>query len=85
MVAELRRTALGEAREDLASRELYAVDASLYRRLPAATLRARDEGDLDAAVEACRAHGVPLTVRAPGSMAIPSSAPQSTTSPRPTA
>jgi FAD/FMN-containing dehydrogenase len=66
MVAELRRTALGEAREDLASRELYAVDASLYRRLPAATLRARDEGDLDAAVEACRAHGVPLTVRGGG-------------------
>ncbi len=66
MVADLRRTALGEVRDDRASRELYAVDASLYRRLPAATLRARDEGDLDAAVEACRAHGVPVTVRAGG-------------------
>lgn len=66
MVFELRRTALGEVRADRASRELYAADASLYRRLPAATLRARDEGDLDAAIEACRAHGVPLTMRGGG-------------------
>ncbi|MGE3138960.1 MAG: FAD-binding and (Fe-S)-binding domain-containing protein [Thermoleophilia bacterium] len=66
MVAALRRTALGEVRVDRASRELYAVDASLYRRLPAATLRAREEGDLDAAVAACRDAEVPLTMRAGG-------------------
>ena len=66
MVEELRRTAGGEVRDDAASRELYASDASIYRRLPAATLRARDADDLDAAVSACRSAGVPLTMRGAG-------------------
>lgn len=66
MVAELRRTAVGEVRDDPASRELYASDASIYRRLPAATLRASGADDLDAAVAACRAAGVPLTMRGAG-------------------
>lgn len=66
LVATLRRSAAGEVRDDPASRELYACDASLYRRLPLATLRARDEGDLDAAVAACRESGVPLTMRGAG-------------------
>ena len=66
LVAELRRTAAGEVRDDAATLELYAVDASLYRRRPAAALRAVDEADLDAAVAACRAHGVPLTMRGGG-------------------
>ena len=66
MVLELRRTAGGEVRDDAASRELYASDASIYRRLPAATLRARDADDLDAAVAACRSAGVPLTMRGAG-------------------
>lgn len=66
LVAELRRTAAGEVRDDAATRELYAVDASLYRRRPAAALRALEQADLDAAVAACRAHGVPLTMRGGG-------------------
>ncbi len=66
LVAELRAQAAGEVRDDPASRELYASDASLYRRLPAATLRAADADDLDAAMAACRAHGVPLTMRGAG-------------------
>jgi FAD/FMN-containing dehydrogenase/Fe-S oxidoreductase len=66
LVAELRREAAGEVRSDPAGRELYASDASLYRRLPAAALRARDADDLDAAVAACGAHGVPLTMRGGG-------------------
>ncbi len=66
MVADLRGTARGAVHDDRASRELYACDASLYRRLPAATLRALHEEDLDVAVAACAAHGVPLTVRAGG-------------------
>ncbi len=66
LVSRLRRSAGGEVRDDAASRELYAADASIYRRLPAATLRARDAGDLDAAVEACRETGVPLTMRGAG-------------------
>jgi FAD/FMN-containing dehydrogenase/Fe-S oxidoreductase len=66
MVARLRRSAVGDVRDDAASRELYASDASIYRRLPAATLRAHDADDLDAAVEACRDTGVPLTMRGGG-------------------
>ena len=49
-----------------ASRELYAADASIYRRLPVATLRAAGPDDLDAAVAACREDGVPLTMRGAG-------------------
>ncbi len=66
LLAELRRNAVGEVRDDPATRELYAADASLYRRLPAAALRAADEGDLDAALSACRASGTPVTFRGAG-------------------
>lgn len=66
LVRALRRDAAGEVRDDAGSRELYACDASLYRRLPAATLRAVSETDLDAAVDACRRFGVPLTMRGAG-------------------
>lgn len=66
LVRALRRDAAGEVRDDTASRELYACDASLYRRLPAATLRAASETDLDVAVEACSRFGVPLTMRGAG-------------------
>ncbi|MEW6583208.1 MAG: FAD-binding protein, partial [Actinomycetota bacterium] len=65
-VAELTRTAAGEVRADAATRELYAADASLYRRVPAAALRAARVEDLAAAVDACRAGGVPLTMRGAG-------------------
>src|SRR5688500_5220182 len=66
LLASLGRTARGELRGDHASRELYASDASIYRRLPVATLRAADADDLDAAVAACRQTGVPLTMRGAG-------------------
>ena len=66
LVAQLRRDAAGEVRDDPGSRELYAADASIYRRPPLASLRARDAADLDAAVAACRDHGVPLTMRGGG-------------------
>ncbi len=62
----LRRDAAGEVRADEASRELYAADASLYRRLPVGALRAAAADDLDAAVAACREGGVPLTMRGGG-------------------
>ena len=57
---------VGELRTDAASRELYARDASLYRRLPVAALRARVPGDLEAAIAACAESGVPLTMRGAG-------------------
>ncbi|HMO01244.1 MAG TPA: FAD-binding and (Fe-S)-binding domain-containing protein [Miltoncostaeaceae bacterium] len=66
LLVSLGRRARGEVRGDRASRELYAHDASIYRRLPAATLRAADADDLDAAVAACRESGVPLTMRGGG-------------------
>jgi FAD/FMN-containing dehydrogenase/Fe-S oxidoreductase len=65
-IARLRLEAAGEVRDDEASRELYAADASIYRRLPLATLRAAGQDDLDAALSACREGGVPLTMRAAG-------------------
>lgn len=66
LLQTLRRTTAGEARSDPATRELYAADASLYRRLPVAALRAAEVSDLEAAVTACREHGVPLTMRGAG-------------------
>ena len=65
-IARLRREAAGEVRSDDASRELYSADASLYRRVPVASLRAAVPDDLDAAVAACREGGVPLTMRGAG-------------------
>jgi FAD/FMN-containing dehydrogenase len=66
LLQTLRRTAAGEVRADPATRELYAADASLYRRVPVGALRAAEIGDLEAAVTACRDHGVPLTMRGAG-------------------
>ena len=66
LIAQLGREAAGEVRSDPAGRELYACDASIYRRLPAAALRAAGGDDLDAAMAACRASGVPLTMRGGG-------------------
>ncbi len=65
-VRDLRRDVAGEVRDDIASRELYAADASLYRRRPAAALRALRDDDLDAAVAACARVGMPLTMRGAG-------------------
>jgi len=66
MCAFLQRHAADAVRTSHAARELYAVDASLYRRMPAAVLIARDADDLDLAIEACRTFGVPLTMRGGG-------------------
>lgn len=66
LTRELCRHVAGEVRDDPASRELYAADASLYRRVPAASLRAARDDDLDAAVAVCARLGVPLTMRGAG-------------------
>ncbi len=66
LILLLERSAAGEARADPATRELYAADASLYRRLPVAALQAGAASDLTAAVDACRRSGVPLTMRGAG-------------------
>jgi FAD/FMN-containing dehydrogenase/Fe-S oxidoreductase len=66
LLSELHRTATGEVRADPTTQELYATDASLYRRLPVAALRARNADDVTAAVAACAMHRVPLTMRGAG-------------------
>lgn len=66
LIAELGRTAIGAVRSDTATREMYATDASLYRRVPVGALRAHVADDIDAAVGACASHGVPLTMRGAG-------------------
>lgn len=66
LIRRLRGEVAGELRADLGTRELYAADASLYRRRPAAALRAARPDDLDAALQACRETGVPLTMRGAG-------------------
>jgi FAD/FMN-containing dehydrogenase/Fe-S oxidoreductase len=63
---ELAREARGDVRGDAPTRELYAVDASLYRRLPLGALLACGPDDLCLAVEVCARHGIPLTMRGAG-------------------
>ena len=66
LAERLDREASGDVRTDIGTRELYAADASLYRRLPVAALRASDADDIDAAIAAGAAHEVPLTMRGAG-------------------
>lgn len=63
---KLAREARGDVRGDTATRELYAVDASLYRRLPIGVLRAESLHDLDVVVALAAEHRVPLTMRGAG-------------------
>lgn len=63
---EMAREARGAVRGDAATRELYAVDASLYRRVPVGALLAAHADDLAVAVDACARHGIPLTMRGAG-------------------
>ncbi len=57
----------GDLRSDTMSRALYATDGSMYKKMPVAVLRARSVEDVQAAVEACIAHGVPVLPRGGGS------------------
>lgn len=63
---ELLRMAGAAGRSEVADRELYAVDASLYRRVPGAVLRARTTDDLALAIDLCQRFGTPLTMRGAG-------------------
>ena len=63
---ELAREARGTVRGDAATREIYAVDASLYRRVPVGALLAGHADDLALAVDACARHDIPLTMRGAG-------------------
>ncbi|OIK24350.1 FAD-binding oxidoreductase [Streptomyces malaysiense] len=64
--AELRANLRGEVRFDAAARALMTMDASNYRRVPAGVVAPRDAGDVAAALEVCRARGVPVVARGGG-------------------
>jgi FAD/FMN-containing dehydrogenase/Fe-S oxidoreductase len=56
----------GELSHDPFTRTLYASDASIYQQRPALVAIPREPEDLEVLVRACRAQGVPLTVRGGG-------------------
>jgi FAD/FMN-containing dehydrogenase/Fe-S oxidoreductase len=66
LAAGLNRTVTGDVRFDAATRAMWSADASNYRRVPIAVVRPRDAGDVEAAMAACREHGVPVLPRGAG-------------------
>jgi len=66
LIGRLRGQIAGTVRADDATCELYASDASLYRRRPRAVLRARARQDLEAAIGVAAELGVPVTMRGAG-------------------
>jgi len=64
--AQLKATLRGEIHFDLASRALYAADASNYRQLPIGVILPRDTADVEAALAACRAAGAAVLPRGAG-------------------
>ena len=66
LLARLRAAGLGDLLADDANRSAYASDASLYRVVPRAIVRPRDDDEVAATLEVCRSLGVPVTARGAG-------------------
>lgn len=66
LVAALRSHGLSDVSSSDADRAMYSSDASLFRVVPQAVVRAQHVDELRAAHEASRALGVPLTLRGSG-------------------
>ena len=66
LIGRLHGQTTGTIRADDATCELYASDASLYRRRPRAVLRARTRQDLEAAIGVAAELGMPVTMRGAG-------------------
>jgi FAD/FMN-containing dehydrogenase/Fe-S oxidoreductase len=66
IAAELRRAGLRDVSDTTMRRALYTSDASLYRVAPAVIACPHDADEAAAALDACRALGVPLTCRGAG-------------------
>ncbi|MEU6666489.1 FAD-binding and (Fe-S)-binding domain-containing protein [Streptomyces sp. NPDC046727] len=64
--AELRGAVRGEVGFDATARALVTMDASNYRRVPLGVVAPRDADDVAAALEVCRARGVPVVARGGG-------------------
>lgn len=56
----------GPLATDLVTRILYSTDASPYKVIPAAVLKAAEIGDIHAAIDVCSLLGVPITARGAG-------------------
>jgi len=66
LAAELRRHGLADVSVSDIDRAMYSSDASLYRVVPQAVVRARHVDELHAVHEVSRRLGVPLTLRGSG-------------------
>ena len=66
LLRDLRSHVEGEVRFDSASLAAYSTDASNYRQVPIGVVVPRTLGDVVAAVNICREHGVPITHRGGG-------------------
>ncbi|MCM8775594.1 MAG: FAD-binding oxidoreductase [Candidatus Omnitrophica bacterium] len=64
--SQLRRKVRGDVRFDAGSKAVYAYDASNYRQIPIGVVLPKDESDVLAVTEICRASDVPLLVRGAG-------------------
>ncbi|MBP7691148.1 MAG: FAD-binding protein [Anaerolineales bacterium] len=67
LVNDLARQFTGELRFDALARALYATDASIYQIAPLGVAFPRTAADLQAAVQVCAQHGVPVISRGGGS------------------
>jgi FAD/FMN-containing dehydrogenase/Fe-S oxidoreductase len=63
---QLRAAIRGEVRFDLASKALYATDASNYRHIPIGVVIPRDEADVIATVDLCKRFNAPILSRGAG-------------------
>jgi FAD/FMN-containing dehydrogenase len=66
LAAELRRAGITQVDTSTRRRAEYSTDASLYRVVPAAVVYPRDAEEVAAAIQVCRATGVPFTARGAG-------------------
>ncbi|MFE2375469.1 FAD-binding and (Fe-S)-binding domain-containing protein [Streptomyces sp. NPDC059398] len=62
----LRRCVRGDVEFGSTARALMTMDASNYRRVPLGVVAPRDADDVAAALDVCRAHGVPVVPRGGG-------------------
>ncbi|WP_330175175.1 FAD-binding oxidoreductase [Streptomyces sp. NBC_01498] len=66
LAADLAGAVRGEVDFGAAARALTTMDASNYRRVPVGVVTPRDAADVAAALDVCRAHGVPVVPRGGG-------------------
>ncbi|MFF5857855.1 FAD-linked oxidase C-terminal domain-containing protein [Streptomyces sp. NPDC012751] len=66
LAGALRRAVRGEVAFGVTARALVTMDASNYRRVPLGVVSPRDADDVAAALEVCRARGVPVVARGGG-------------------